>query len=932
MSPIYTSNLVLGPSFPIDLSRLSQRRNCHLAIQRCTAALPRHGKRSCDEEKKEKVQGEMSSKELVKKRFFSTGHRVKLEEMFTLALSDPSSITLVSKPSLSGLKKPQKNILKDILHRQDISFTGVHDGRDMLIAKKHGASTSSSSIHRRIKYDVLISFRGEDTRKTFVGHLYQALQAKCIETYKDDEKMMHGKIINNQLIQAIKDSRFFIIVFSKNYASSSWCLGELVEIMELNMEYLVKISKKARILRRNMKIADSNTQYAVSIKEDTAYLCLHYTKDHEGNKTNTSYSEDLNTPMDNPNITMEEYIRLEKKKLEYVGNCLTGNLLTIVFKDNLTSNETLSCEPTVSSLNNNEIDFRISFYKSDNEDYTIVFDKHLFSYKITSTNDLKTDSENDNEKVNNPLFPSPKPTVSCIDDLNFFKDFENEFPTIVYNDALTSKSDFSTEPTLCPQHIDEFDLKDKTSLSEYDAEEKNVLYFNNLFPFNIIYHDDLKSDKGDDDNEIDMIQFLRGNENTQGSNKLLEESHGIKYMALPPIDQRHQYLRHEGLQYTDADIVDFETILARDPMLRLCHKLIACRIAGRIQAHEKVIVTDLFYLRGMDVDSVNVPYLLARVLYKVVDIAACLVKVWDDWEVDRYENANLGLRKKYRLSLKNDMPPQDKGDGKTTVTRAVIDYLFADSKAKSFIGNVREVSNASMFGLKNLQEQVLSNVLNEQVTLNSFDDRKDMMKRRMFGKKVLLVLDDVDHIEQLKALVEQEVISLFSRQRGHIMKTCPMMKQKEEIERIINKIETAKENMEGLMASKPTVSIKYPESIYFETKCMLKGTYQGHWDNIWYVSNNTNMHLCPKLSLFCNIREKFIVNKLDDQKMFLFTYGLGEVVINNGDKGYLIPGVSYAPEVTLNILSLELLEKQGFEIMYENNTCSLVYMFKDPKG
>ena len=84
--------------------------------------------------------------------------------------------------------------------------------------------------------------------------------------------------------------------------------------------------------------------------------------------------------------------------------------------------------------------------------------------------------------------------------------------------------------------------------------------------------------------------------------------------------------------------------------------------------------------------------------------------------------------------------------------------------------------------------------------------------------------------------------------------------------------------------------------------------------------------------MFCNIREKFNVNKLDDQKLFLFTYGLGEVVINTGDKGYLIPGVSYAPEVTLNILSLELLEKQGFEIMYENNRCSLVYMFKEQKG
>ncbi|GJY40786.1 hypothetical protein Tco_0428056 [Tanacetum coccineum] len=251
--------------------------------------------------------------------------------------------------------------------------------------------------------------------------------------------------------------------------------------------------------------------------------------------------------MDDPNITMEEYIRLEEEKAQKCGKVFNWETArygkiwydedvhdlrsvetefpAIVFNDNLTSNETLSCEPTVSSLNDNEIDFRISFDESDDEDYTVVFDKNSFSYKIISTNDLKTDSENDNEKVNVPLFPSPEPTVSCIDDLDFFKDFENEFPAIVYNDALTSKSDFSTEPTLCPQHIDEFDLKDETSLSEYDEVEQNVLYFNDLFPFNIIYPDDLKSDKGNDDNEIDMIQSSGGNENTQGLNKLLEGSH-----------------------------------------------------------------------------------------------------------------------------------------------------------------------------------------------------------------------------------------------------------------------------------------------------------------------------------------------------------------------------------------------------------------------
>ncbi|XP_024963047.1 TMV resistance protein N-like [Cynara cardunculus var. scolymus] len=95
------------------------------------------------------------------------------------------------------------------------------------------ASSSTSSIHKSIfKYDVFLSFRGEDTRKTFIGHLYDALKRESIETYKDDMDLEKGKKISKELIQAIQDSRFHVIVFSKNYASSSWCLDELVKIME----------------------------------------------------------------------------------------------------------------------------------------------------------------------------------------------------------------------------------------------------------------------------------------------------------------------------------------------------------------------------------------------------------------------------------------------------------------------------------------------------------------------------------------------------------------------------------------------------------------------------------------------------------------------------------------------------------------------------
>ncbi|GJS80257.1 hypothetical protein Tco_0730138 [Tanacetum coccineum] len=71
-----------------------------------------------------------------------------------------------------------------------------------------------------------------------------------------------------------------------------------------------------------------------------------------------------------------------------------------------------------------------------------------------------------------PSFPSPEPKVSCFDDLDFFKDFENEFLTIVYNDAQTSKSNYLTEPILSPQHIDEFDLKGETLVTDIAQKDK----------------------------------------------------------------------------------------------------------------------------------------------------------------------------------------------------------------------------------------------------------------------------------------------------------------------------------------------------------------------------------------------------------------------------------------------------------------------------
>uniref|UniRef100_A0A7N2R4H2 TIR domain-containing protein n=1 Tax=Quercus lobata TaxID=97700 RepID=A0A7N2R4H2_QUELO len=95
---------------------------------------------------------------------------------------------------------------------------------------------SSSSSKPRWKYEVFLSFKGEDTRRSFTDHLYDALKKKGILTFRDDEKLERGKSISEELLKAIEESRFAIIIFSENYASSRWCLDELVHIIRCKKE------------------------------------------------------------------------------------------------------------------------------------------------------------------------------------------------------------------------------------------------------------------------------------------------------------------------------------------------------------------------------------------------------------------------------------------------------------------------------------------------------------------------------------------------------------------------------------------------------------------------------------------------------------------------------------------------------------------------
>ncbi|GJS03534.1 hypothetical protein Tco_1383944 [Tanacetum coccineum] len=132
--------------------------------------------------------------------------------------------------------------------------------------------------------------------------------------------------------------------------------------------------------------------------------------------------------MDDPNITMEEYIRFEEGKAQRHGR--TFNWQTVTYG------------------RWNYKDEEDSFTNFETEYPTIVFDD-----TSDATLSCKPTVKNENDNVNMPSSPSPEPTIGYIDGLDFFKDFENEFLAITYNDDLKSESDPLIEPSVNMLHL-----------------------------------------------------------------------------------------------------------------------------------------------------------------------------------------------------------------------------------------------------------------------------------------------------------------------------------------------------------------------------------------------------------------------------------------------------------------------------------------------
>ncbi|XP_058730511.1 disease resistance protein RUN1-like [Vicia villosa] len=110
----------------------------------------------------------------------------------------------------------------------------------MVSSSSRNSSTSptvTSYARRNSNYDVFVSFRGEDTRYNFTDFLFDAFQTKGIFAFRDDNNLPKGESIRPELLYAIQHSQIYVVVFSRNYASSIWCLQELVKICECVQMY-----------------------------------------------------------------------------------------------------------------------------------------------------------------------------------------------------------------------------------------------------------------------------------------------------------------------------------------------------------------------------------------------------------------------------------------------------------------------------------------------------------------------------------------------------------------------------------------------------------------------------------------------------------------------------------------------------------------------
>ncbi|OWM86397.1 hypothetical protein CDL15_Pgr021483 [Punica granatum] len=82
------------------------------------------------------------------------------------------------------------------------------------------------------QFEVFLSFRGPDSRQGLADVLYSEMRAVGIRVFRDDDELEMGDEIGEVLV-AIETSRICVLILSKTFAASTWCLREVERMVEL---------------------------------------------------------------------------------------------------------------------------------------------------------------------------------------------------------------------------------------------------------------------------------------------------------------------------------------------------------------------------------------------------------------------------------------------------------------------------------------------------------------------------------------------------------------------------------------------------------------------------------------------------------------------------------------------------------------------------
>ncbi|KAJ9185259.1 hypothetical protein P3X46_004913 [Hevea brasiliensis] len=102
------------------------------------------------------------------------------------------------------------------------------------------------------------------------------------------------------------------------------------------------------------------------------------------------------------------------------------------------------------------------------------------------------------------------------------------------------------------------------------------------------------------------------------------------------------------------------------------------------------------------------------------------------------------------------------GIGKTTIASVVYKQMYSQFEGSSFLADVREASKRHN-GLVSLQNKLLSAILNRDLEVHDVHRGTNEIRKRLCHKKVLVILDDVDELEQLEYLIGKRDENWFGK-------------------------------------------------------------------------------------------------------------------------------------------------------------------------